>query len=50
MLGIVVLGGIAMYLFNHIGINKERTVEWNSTVVNPTAEDNMTVLFVLHDE
>ena len=50
VLGIVVLGGIAMYLFNHIGINKERTVEWNSTVVKPTAEDNMTVLFVLHDE
>ena len=50
VLGIVVLGGIAMYVFNHISINKERTVEWNSTVVKPTAADNMTVLFVLKTE
>ena len=50
VLGIVVLGGIAMYLFTHLGINQERTVEWNSTVVKPTAADNMTILFVLHEE
>ena len=50
VLGIVVLGGIAMYLFGRLGINQERTVEWNSTVVKPTAADNMTILFVLHEE
>lgn len=50
VLGVVVLGGVAMYVFKHIGINQEHTVEWNSTVVKPTAADNMTILFVLHEE
>ncbi len=50
ILGIVVLGGIAMYVFKHIGINQEHTVEWNSTVVKPTADDNMTILFILKEE
>ena len=50
LIGVLGLGGIAMYLFNHIGINQEHTVEWTSTVKKPTAADNMTVLFVLHED
>lgn len=50
LIGIIGLGGTAMYLFDHIGINQDRTVEWTSTVKKPTAEDNITILFVLHEE
>ena len=47
LVGIIGLGGLAMFLFKNISLNQERTVEWTSTVKKPTAEDNMTVLFVL---
>ncbi|MCR5718826.1 MAG: LCP family protein [Oscillospiraceae bacterium] len=50
LIGIVGLGGIAMYVFTHLSINQETTVEWNSTVKKPTAADNMTILFILHEE
>ncbi len=49
LLGIVGIGGVAIYFFDMIGINKEHIVEWNSTVKTPTAEDNMTILFVLDE-
>lgn len=50
LLGIVGIGGVAMYLWNQLGIDKENISEWNSTVKKPTEEDNMTILFVLHEE
>lgn len=50
LLGIVGIGGIATYLFNKIGLNKDHIIEWNSAVKKPTAADNMTVLFILHEE
>ena len=50
LIGIVGMGSIAMYVFSHLSINQETTVEWNSTVKKPTAEDNMTILFILHEE
>ena len=50
LIGIVGMGGIAMYLFSHLSINQQTTVEWNSTVKKPTASDNMTILFILHEE
>lgn len=50
LLGIVGIGGVAMYVYNHLDINKENVVEWNSTVKKPTAADNMTILFVLDEE
>lgn len=50
LLGIVGIGGVAMYLWNQLGMNKENVVEWTSAVKKPTAADNMTILFVLHEE
>lgn len=50
LLGIVGIGGIATYLFNKIGLDKDHIIEWNSAVKKPTAADNMTILFILHEE
>lgn len=49
LLGILVIGGVAMVVFDKIGLNNENIIEWNSTVKKPTAEDNMTILFVLDE-
>lgn len=49
LLGIVGIGGVAMYVFDKIGLSDENIIEWNSTVKKPTAADNMTILFVLDE-
>ena len=48
LLGIVCIGGIAMYLFNKLS-TKEDTRASVSSVVKPTESDNMTLLFVLDE-
>lgn len=48
LLGIVVIGGIAAYMFNKLSA-KENVQPMQSSVVKPTAEDNMTLLFVLDE-
>ncbi|MDE5769328.1 MAG: LCP family protein [Oscillospiraceae bacterium] len=48
LLGIVCIGGIAMYLFNRIS-SKEGIQKMHSSVVQPTAEDSCTLLFVLDE-
>lgn len=50
LIGIVGLGSAAIFLFNRISINQEHTTEWQSTVKKPTAADDATILFVLHEE
>ena len=50
LLGILVLGGIAMFLFGKIGLNDVNVVEMKKSVTKPTAADNMTLLFVLDEE
>ena len=48
LLGILVIGGVAMYMFNKLS-TKENIQPMQSSVVKPTAEDNMTLLFVLDE-
>ena len=48
LLGIVVIGGIAWYLFNRLSV-KDDTRAAVSNVVKPTEADNMTLLFVLDE-
>jgi len=48
LLGIVCIGGIAMYLFNRLSA-KDDTRASISNVVKPTESDNMTLLFVLDE-
>ncbi|MDE5754437.1 MAG: LCP family protein [Oscillospiraceae bacterium] len=48
LLGIVCIGGIAMYLFDRIS-SKENIQKMQSSVVKPTAEDSNTLLFVLDE-
>lgn len=48
LLGIVGIGGVAMYIFNQIS-SKEYIQKMQSSVVKPTAEDNSTLLFVLDE-
>ncbi|MDE5738648.1 MAG: LCP family protein [Oscillospiraceae bacterium] len=48
LLGIVGIGGVAMYIFNQIN-SDSGVVKMPSSVVKPTAEDNSTLLFVLDE-
>ena len=48
LLGIVGIGGIAMYLFNQLSA-KEDIRSIPSSVVKPTEADNMTLMFVLDE-
>ncbi|MBE6875120.1 MAG: LytR family transcriptional regulator [Ruminococcus sp.] len=48
LLGIVGIGGIAMYLYNQLGA-KEDIRSIPSSVVKPTEADNMTLMFVLDE-
>ena len=48
LLGILGIGGIAMYLFNQISA-KNDTRQMVSSVNKPTEEDNMTLMFVLDE-
>ncbi len=48
LLGILGIGGIAMYLFNQIS-SKNDTRQMVSSVNKPTEEDNMTLMFVLDE-
>ncbi|MBR7085121.1 MAG: LCP family protein [Oscillospiraceae bacterium] len=48
LLGILGIGGIAMYLFNQISA-KNDTRQMVSNVNKPTEEDNMTLMFVLDE-
>ncbi|HAJ97236.1 MAG TPA: hypothetical protein DCO72_05820 [Ruminococcus sp.] len=50
LLGILVIGGIAMYLFQNLGINQQEIVQMKTNVTKPTEEDNSTILFVLNEE
>lgn len=48
LLGIIGIGGVAMYIFNQISSGGP-IVKMPSSVVKPTAEDNSTILFVLDE-
>jgi len=48
LLGIVCIGGIAMYIFNKLGA-QENTLKMQPNVTKPTAADNMTLMFVLDE-
>lgn len=50
LLGIVCIGGVAMYVFNHIGLDEVDIKEMQSSIKKPTEEDNMTLLFVLDEK
>ena len=50
LLGIIVIGGIAWYVFQHLSINQQEVVQMKTNVTKPTEEDNMTLLFVLNEE
>lgn len=50
LLGVLGMGSVALFVSNHLSIGKDKIVAWNSTVKKPTAEDNMTILFVLNEE
>ncbi len=50
LLGILVIGGIAWYLFQNLAINQQEIVEMKTSVTKPTAEDNTTILFVLNEK
>ena len=50
LIGILVIGGIAMYLFRLIGLNDVNVVPMKESIVVPTESDNMTLLFVLDEE
>ena len=49
LIGILLIGGVAMFIFRNLGINDINVIEWNSTVKKPTEADNMTLLFVLDE-
>lgn len=49
LLGILVIGGIAMYVFDHIGLHDVEMKEMTESIKKPTEEDNMTLLFVLDE-
>ncbi len=50
LLGIIGIGGIAMYIFSLIGGSDDEIQKMNSNITKPTAENNMTLLFVLDEE
>ena len=49
LLGIVGIGGIAMYIFNQLNQRGNHVQPMQSSLVKPTEEDNMTLLFVLDE-
>lgn len=50
LLGIVGIGGVAMFVFQRISYQEPDVKEMQTSVVKPTAADNMTLLFVLDEE
>lgn len=50
LLGIVGIGGIAMFVFQRISYEEPDIKEMQTSVVKPTAADNMTLLFVLDEK
>ena len=50
LLGIMVIGGIAMLLFRQLDRNNVPILQWQENVKKPTAADDMTILFVLDEE
>lgn len=49
LLGIVVIGAIAMQLYNMLN-SSDRIQKMDKSVTKPTAQDNMTLMFVLDEE
>lgn len=49
LLGILVIGGIAMYVFGQIGLGEKDVKVMQPNLTKPTAADNMTLLFVLDE-
>ncbi len=50
LLGILLIGGVAMYLFSLLGRGDNTILKMNSNIKKPTAQDNATILFVLDEE
>lgn len=50
LLGIVGMGGIALYVFNKIGDEPPEVKEMQTSITKPTAADNMTLLFILDEK
>ena len=48
LLGIVGIGGIAMYIFNLLGAH-DNIQKMPNSITKPTADDNMTLMFVLDE-
>lgn len=50
LLSIVGIGGVAMYLFGMIGQDDVEVKKMQSSIIKPTSENNMTLLFVLDEQ
>ncbi len=50
LLGIVGIGGVAMFVFQRISYKEPEIKEMQTSVIKPTAADNMTLLFVLDEK